>query len=222
MRYIANSAGYLQEVSFGATIYCNGRGCTEYTGGVPDGYASLADWFTKECETLYRWHIVKGELTLDPDAKEPAVYVEPEPVLYTAVKLWKNPTPTASYVAQTIEVPGLAQCDYVWINFNALNISTCFGVDMYVFKDRDGLANYASHTRYDGGVYVSGRTVTVNFGTETVVFGAGNQNGSTSAARMIPQFIVGFTGVADKPTADDDETRAICGAFLCGEAVAGQ
>ena len=65
MRYILDNNGYLQEVSFGADIECNGKICTEYTGGVPSGYSSLADWFTKECDKLYRWKIVGSQLTLD-------------------------------------------------------------------------------------------------------------------------------------------------------------
>lgn len=71
MRYIANDNGYLQEVSFGAMIQCGGRGCTEYTGGVPAGYDSLADWFAQECGQLHKWRIVAGQLVEDPDAPEP-------------------------------------------------------------------------------------------------------------------------------------------------------
>ena len=72
MRYIANSSGYLLQVSFGATIQCNGKTCTAYTGGVPEGYDSLADWFSQEAEKLYRWKIVNGELTLDSSAAAPS------------------------------------------------------------------------------------------------------------------------------------------------------
>ena len=71
MRYIANDNGYLQEVSFGATIECGGRTCTAYTGSVPTGYSSLEDWFARECDKLYRWHIVAGELVLDSSAQAP-------------------------------------------------------------------------------------------------------------------------------------------------------
>lgn len=222
MRYIVNSAGYLQEVSFGADILCNGHGCTEYTGGVPDNYPSLVDWFTLECDKLHRWKIVDGELTLDPDAPEPEVYVEPKPEPYAAIKLWKNPEPVGSFAAQTLNIPGLADCDYVWINFNALNTSTCFDADLYVPKERDGLANQAFHARYDSGVYICTRTVTVNFETETITFGAGGQNGNNSASRMIPQFIMGFKGVIDNTATPDTDKRAVCGMFVCGEVAAGQ
>lgn len=72
MRYIADSSGYVKEVSFGAAITCGGSSCREYTGIVPSGYSSLMDWFTKEGEYLYRWRVVSGNLTLVSDAKAPA------------------------------------------------------------------------------------------------------------------------------------------------------
>lgn len=84
MRYIADSNGYLQEVSFGAEITCGDASCVEYTGSVPEDYASLEAWYIAECERLYRWKIVSGELTLDaaatvptPDGRYPvgAIYI---------------------------------------------------------------------------------------------------------------------------------------------------
>lgn len=72
MRYIADSDGYVKEVSFGADIVCDGQVCTEYTGAVPTGYASLEAWFMEELEKLYRWKIVDGNLTLDSTAAAPS------------------------------------------------------------------------------------------------------------------------------------------------------
>lgn len=72
MRYIADANGYLKGVSFGGEVICNSVECTEYTGGVPSGYASLVDWFVAEADKLYRWKIVAGELTLDSSATAPA------------------------------------------------------------------------------------------------------------------------------------------------------
>lgn len=57
MRYIADSDGYVKEVSFGADIVCDGQVCTEYVGAVPTGYASLEAWFIEEIEKLYRWKV---------------------------------------------------------------------------------------------------------------------------------------------------------------------
>lgn len=72
MRYIANTNGYLQQVSFGADIACNNQTCTEYAGGVPEGYKSLEEWYQAEAEKLYRWKITSGQLTLDSSAAVPA------------------------------------------------------------------------------------------------------------------------------------------------------
>lgn len=71
MRYIADSDGYLQEVSFGAEITCGGQSCTEYTGSVPEGHATLEAWYIAVCETLYRWKIVSGNLVEDTSVAEP-------------------------------------------------------------------------------------------------------------------------------------------------------
>lgn len=72
MRYIADSAGYVKELSFGADIACGGDTCTEYTGAVPSGYKTLEAWYIAECERLYRWKIVDGNLTLDSTAVAPS------------------------------------------------------------------------------------------------------------------------------------------------------
>ena len=74
MRYITDSNGYLKDVSFGAAISCGEDNCVEYTGAVPSGYASLDDWFSKECEKLYSWKIVDGNLEYDSSAVEPDEY----------------------------------------------------------------------------------------------------------------------------------------------------
>lgn len=72
MKYIADSAGYVKEVSFGAVITCGGSECVEYMGAVPEGYTSLEDWFNACGGELWRWMIVDGNLTLDPSAEPPA------------------------------------------------------------------------------------------------------------------------------------------------------
>lgn len=72
MRYITNADGYISAVSFGGEIECADGICTEYTGRVPTGYISLVDWYADECEKLYRWKVVDGQLTIDGEAEEPA------------------------------------------------------------------------------------------------------------------------------------------------------
>lgn len=74
MRYIADTDGYVKQVSFGADILCDGAECTEYTGSIPSGYKTLEAWFLEEAEKLYRWKIVNGNLTLDSSAVAPSEY----------------------------------------------------------------------------------------------------------------------------------------------------
>jgi hypothetical protein len=72
MRYIVNAAGYVKNISFGACITCGGVSCTEYEGVVPEGFDSLEAWYLAECEYLYRWKIVHGNLTRDDEAEAPS------------------------------------------------------------------------------------------------------------------------------------------------------
>lgn len=97
MRYIANDNGYLLQVSFGAAIMCNGKGCTEYTGAVPAGHSSLIDWFEEEGEHLYRWKVEDGQLVEDPDAPDPE-----QADFSLFVKLWENPNPSKAYTGGRI------------------------------------------------------------------------------------------------------------------------
>lgn len=101
MRYIVNAAGYVKNVSFGAFITCGGVNCNEYTGALPEGYDSLEEWFLKECETLYRWKIVNGNLTLDDEAEPP---VPDAKHVIAAVTIGTNWTGTAAPYTQTVNL----------------------------------------------------------------------------------------------------------------------
>ena len=68
MRYIADSNGYLKEVIFGGQVSCGGRDCVSYTGPVPDGYDSLAEWYQAEECYLYMWRVVDDVLVKDSTA----------------------------------------------------------------------------------------------------------------------------------------------------------
>lgn len=123
MRYITDDNGYLLEISFGAMIECNGRGCTEYTGDVPARYDSLTDWFTQEGDKLHRWRIVEGQLTLDEDAPEPEVYVPPKPAPTISMKLlWENENRTAEFDQTMVELD-LSGYDEILVYF-CLNSDT--------------------------------------------------------------------------------------------------
>lgn len=74
MRYIADSNGYLLDVSFGGDIACGGASCVEYAGDVPAGYDTLAAWYLANAETLYRWRVVSGSLTEDTSKAPPPAF----------------------------------------------------------------------------------------------------------------------------------------------------
>jgi len=89
MRYIADSDGYVKEVSFGADIVCGDATCTLYEGEVPTGYTSLEAWALEEMEKLYRWKIVDGNLTLDGEAVAPTELTGADYVIATGIKgIW--------------------------------------------------------------------------------------------------------------------------------------
>ena len=64
MRYILDDSGYIYSVSCNP-IECNNKGCTGYTGSVPEGYDSIELWATTANIRAYK--IVNGNLTYDAD-----------------------------------------------------------------------------------------------------------------------------------------------------------
>lgn len=191
MRYIADGNGYLQEVSFGADIECNGNTCTEYTGDVPAGYDSLADWFTLESDKLHRWHIVEGQLTLDAQAPEPKVYVEPEP--YSMTLLWENASPASEFASQTIALD-LSSYDSVQIEFDEswqaitsrINVGKNGGVDQIGDIYRD-VAAYFYVAHRDIRVTTAG----VTFGSRLYKYANGQWPGTANNS-LIPFRIYGI------------------------------
>lgn len=64
MKYILKD-GYIDEITFGATIECKNQTCTEYTGAIPTGYTSLEEWVIEEEGKLNAWKIQNGDLVFD-------------------------------------------------------------------------------------------------------------------------------------------------------------
>ena len=62
MRYILDDNGYIESVSC-TPIVCNNKGCTEYTGNVPEGYSSIEEWATTANVRAYK--VVNGQLVYD-------------------------------------------------------------------------------------------------------------------------------------------------------------
>lgn len=65
MRYILNDEGYIAAITFGESLECYEKTCTEYTGSVPTGYETLAEW--SENANINAYKIVDGELAYDSD-----------------------------------------------------------------------------------------------------------------------------------------------------------
>lgn len=65
MRYTLNNEGYIETISFLHAVECNNKTCTEYTGTIPEGYSSLAEW--SENAVIQAYKITNGNLTHDPD-----------------------------------------------------------------------------------------------------------------------------------------------------------
>lgn len=212
MRYIANDYGYLLQVSFGAMIECNGRGCTEYTGDVPDGYYDLADWFALEGEKLHRWYIEDGQLTLDDFAPAPEVYVpptppEPEPTISMAL-LWENESPTSAFSAKTIALD-LSKYDFIEVYFAKANNDARNWICYRMPIGYDGDPFHMSHIQNTSRASViSSRHTSVT--TTGVEFGAGfykytsSNTGATENESMIPCRIYGIKGVIGQASTPDD------------------
>jgi uncharacterized protein Veg len=64
MRYILDDNGYIYSVSCNP-IECNNKGCTGYTGSVPEGYDTIEIWATTANIRAYK--IVDGNLVYDAD-----------------------------------------------------------------------------------------------------------------------------------------------------------
>ena len=75
MRYILDNEGYV-ELCSQTYITCNNKGCTEYTGEIPDGYNSLEEWVTNANIRAYK--IINNNLVYDEnrDNELKALYEE--------------------------------------------------------------------------------------------------------------------------------------------------
>lgn len=206
MRYIAKSSGRLLEVSFGAEIQCDGVSCVEYTGGVPAGYSSLADWFTQEGDKLHRWRIVDGELVRIESPREPTALAP-----FRIYKIWENPATEEAFTSQRLQ----------------LDMLDLFGVFVYFKSTAAGTAGHVSgiipvgREAYVHGHDLNGDTCQrlVKPTEDGVEFEAGYKGSTEDDTVAVPIEIYALSGLIDKTA---PELHAICGMFLCGEVVAGQ
>lgn len=92
MRYILDDLGYIEEVSSNL-MECNDKGCTAYSGTIPEGYDSLEEWAMNANIRAYK--IVNNNLTYDADrdaALQEEWNVEPK-------------DPTCYYDGDTYKIP---------------------------------------------------------------------------------------------------------------------
>ena len=215
MRYIADDNGYLLQVSFGAMIECNGRGCVEYTGVVPAGYNDLADWFSQEGDKLHRWHIVKGDLTLDVYAPEPEIYVPPVEPKVGMRLLWENDKPNEAMGANTIPFD-LSAYTHIAIEAKWVASADWSTQEWKIFSKNGSGDRVFGFVGADTGV-VSRKITAIN--DHGVTFSGGMTSSGSNNKAAIPVKIYGIKGIVDIIPV---EKTAVCGTFLCGEAICGQ
>lgn len=78
MRYILDDSGYIDSVSC-TPFNCKDKSCTEYTGAIPSGYETLAEWAQNANIRAYK--LVGGNLTFDA-AKDAELQAEWEECCY--------------------------------------------------------------------------------------------------------------------------------------------
>lgn len=162
MRYILDNLGYIEAVSC-THIECNNKSCQEYTGTIPDGYSSFAEWAEKVNIRAYK--IVDGNLTLDTAR---AAELEAEWAICKDPKIVYDMTLTTA--VNSIDVTGLDMVrDGGEYEFEFIHSEATTG-DIYItFNDLD--AGY-----YQEGLYHS-NNLTANGTLTTVSFYRPNMTG---------------------------------------------
>lgn len=126
-------------------------------------------------------------------------------------KLWENPNPSSNFNAQTVELD-LRKYDGVSISFKGYPAAV--SVVSYGFSPKGAQAMLQFVTTAKN---VLNRTAAI---TDTgVEFGPGQANGENSNTAPVPLVIYGWTGVMSSEPVQT--TSAICGEFVCGDAICG-
>ena len=118
------------------------------------------------------------------------------------VLLWENASPTSNFGSQTMEVPGMSECNSVLIimTHNRVNANTgqVLPVQFWISRAFAGGVFYMTHTRSGtDGMYTCRREVTPNFDEETMKWsGAVQQQSESRNDRMVPLQLIGIKGVS--------------------------
>lgn len=192
MRYILDNDGYVE--LFSATpMFCNGRGCTEYTGEVPVGYESVEDWAINANIRAYK--IVDGNLVYDPNRcsiLEAQYEKEAEDNRYVchkeisnitnivktdSVDAYKRSTTGLSYLLEVTDSNKFAS-EYIKLVANE-NLT---GSVTLKFNNGNLLTNDAT-SKYESGIYFivnPDRSITIDgIATEDIEFNIAGTNTST-------------------------------------------
>lgn len=116
------------------------------------------------------------------------------------VKLWENASYTSTFAAQTLSVPQLADYSHVGIiaNWNSAAAPRQLS-GMHIFKLTDILSDSGSeaHCGYLSMVINGGRASRKVYydGSAGLQFATGNNNGTDTAAAMVPYALYGIKGV---------------------------
>ena len=183
MRYIVDASGFVKNISFGGLISCGGVNCAEYTGVIPEGYDSLEEWFLAECEHLYRWKIVGGNLISDDEAEAPPP--DAKHVVTTAV-IGTTWTGTAAPYTQTIPMSCVRANSIVEISlpatttvaeleaFQELNLQDGGQADgsftLRAFGSKNAIEIPVNVTILNHGGAFSGSSMNVSFDGSTLTF----------------------------------------------------
>ena len=167
MRYILDSNGYIESVSC-TPIVCNNKGCTEYTGNVPEGYSSLEEWATTANVRAYK--VVDGQLVYD-SAKDTELqnlyktegninYIEAR--VYSGQSVAKETLATIQYtpinklgngIGLSNGVITINNSNIKLISINAATRNTTWtngGISMYLFVNGENKATNVMQNTTDG------------------------------------------------------------------------
>lgn len=162
MRYILNDTGYIEAVSFGCSIECKDKTCTEYTGTIPEGYETLAIW--SETANINAYKIVDGNLTYDSeeDARLQAIWEsqlsvsgETNTNIYSTeeqmIGTWVNGKPLYRKTIVLENGTGTTNMtDYMLINYDIQNVEEIFIVSPSYYSLREFTYPF---NFYDGNQY---------------------------------------------------------------------
>ena len=143
MRYILDSDGYIEEISFGAEIICNDKNCTEYTGTIPNKYESLLEW--AENANIRAYKIVENNLVYDAarDSELQVIFEQEEidntPILHKDMYELEQQVQDIQNVNNSQYLKSKARGKIVTVD----NVKTCFpnikltNIDCYSFDKID-------------------------------------------------------------------------------------